>query len=181
MAWTNSAYWDVTDSTCESTEAGHTTSLCYDQVSTGTQSDSKLQFLLNDTLLYERSVENNVSDFYGCASSYEDSVKFTASLHSNEIRFTLDNTVWQDNNGMDSWMGINADQSPAFEQIDFAFATGQRSGNKTLEIWEGGSSSIVYTAVTTLNAFDVLKIRWAAAPEPTGGTLLPPPIAWVNV
>ena len=175
MAWANSAYWNVTDSTCESSANSQTSSLCYDQESTGTQSDSKLQFLLNDSVIYERSVENNVSDFYGCAQSYFQDVQFTASLRSNEIRFTLDNTIWQDNNGMDNWMGINSDQSPAFESIDFAFATGQRSGTKTLEIWEGGSSSIVYTANTTLNTSDVLKIRWAPAPVSSGGTRLPPP------
>jgi len=85
---------------------------------------------------------------------------FVASKTSEKYTFKLTNgsSQWQAKNGMDTMIGVNDTNDPAFEQAKWMIRTGQRASVKKVEIWRESSSNIEYTANVTLSDDDEFQI-----------------------
>ena len=75
---------------------------------------------------------------------------------------TNGSSEWQKLNGMDTMIGINDTNDPAFESAKWMIRTGQRSTVKKIEIWRESSSNIEYSASTTLSDNDELAVVYNA-------------------
>jgi len=138
----------------------------YDEETLSTTSSNDILFQLNGTTFYTATgyAQSTLDGYYPVTQNYFGDtmpIAFVASRTSSTYTFKLTNgsSQWQNKNGVDTMIGVNDTNDPAFEQAKWMIRTGQRPlNNKVVEIWRENSGNREYEANVTLNDDDEFQI-----------------------
>ena len=176
----SSAYYSGAISGGDSTplEFQHNGSTFY----TATETGATLNGLYPSLFLYYGTTTTN--SINGISNYTDDGLKITFTIDK-KCGFLPTTCSWTGvTNAMDQEFGIASSswQSSPGQTMLWNIIPGQRSpgGGAILELWKNSSGDIKYSASISLNDGDTISIVYSSG-APTSTTLLPPPIAMVNL
>jgi len=169
--WTNRAGYTISTTVTANdtaTNTGVAVSVfweAYDNEALISTSSNDILFQLNGSTFYTATgyIQSTLDGYFAVTQNYFGDTMpaaFVASKTSEKYTFKLTNgsSQWQAKNGMDTMIGVNDTNDPAFEQAKWMIRTGQRASVKKVEIWRESSSNIEYTANVTLSDDDEFQI-----------------------